>query len=47
MMQVGGAYIAEVTKLMECVESKEDALPQIVTSQHHINSTLLQTVKNF
>jgi len=32
---------------MECVESKEDPLIQIVgTHHHHTNSTLLQTVKN-
>jgi len=38
----------DVTKLTEYVESKEDPLIQIVrTHQHHTNSTLLQTVKNF
>jgi hypothetical protein len=43
-----GAHMAEVMKLMECVESKEDPLIQIVrTHQHHTNSTLLQKVKNF
>jgi hypothetical protein len=32
-------------KLMECVESKEDPLIQIVrTHQHYTNSTLIQTV---
>jgi hypothetical protein len=40
------AYIAEVVKFMEYVESKEDALIQIlVTHQQHTNSTLFQIVK--
>jgi hypothetical protein len=31
---------------MDCVESKEYQLIQIMTHEHHINSTLLQTFKN-
>jgi 3-deoxy-D-arabino-heptulosonate 7-phosphate (DAHP) synthase len=39
-MQRGGAYVAEVMKMMEHVESKEDSPKQIVTThQHHTNST--------
>jgi hypothetical protein len=42
------AYIATVMKLMEYVESNEDALIHIVRiHQHHTNSTLLQTVTQF
>jgi len=41
-METGGTYMAEVTKWMECVETKGDPLIQIVrTVQHHRNSTLL------
>jgi hypothetical protein len=48
LMQIEGAYIAEVVKLMECAESKGDPLIQIVrTHQHHTNLTLLQTVNDF
>jgi hypothetical protein len=48
MMQIEGANTAEFMKLMEQVESNEDPLIQIVrTHQHHTDSTLLQTVKNF
>jgi hypothetical protein len=48
LMQIEGFYIAEVMKLKEYVESKEDPLIQIVrTHQHHAKSTLLQTVKDF
>jgi hypothetical protein len=47
-MHVEGAHTAEVMKLIEYVESKEDPLIQIVrTHQRHTNSTLLRTVKNF
>jgi len=47
-MQIEGAYIAEVMKLMECVESKEDLLIRTVrTHKHHTYSTLLQTVNYF
>jgi hypothetical protein len=47
-MQIEGAYIAEVMKLMEYIESKEDPLIHIVIiCQHHINSTLLHTLNNF
>jgi len=44
MMQIEGAYVAEIVKLMEYVESKEHSLKQVVrTHQHHTNSTLLHT----
>jgi hypothetical protein len=47
-MQIEGAYISEVMKLVQCVESREDALIKIVrTHRHHTNSTLFQTVKYF
>jgi hypothetical protein len=46
-MQTEGAYIAEVTKLMEYVESKQDPLIEIVrTHNHNTNWTLLQAVRN-
>jgi hypothetical protein len=42
LMQTEGAYTAEVTKLKEYVESKEDSLIQVVrTHQPHTNSALL------
>jgi hypothetical protein len=45
-MQTEGAYIAEVMKFMEYVESK-DLLTQIVrTHQHNTNSTVLKTVRD-
>jgi hypothetical protein len=45
-MKTEGAYVAEVTRLMEYVESKEYPLIRIVrTHQHHTNSTPLQAVK--
>jgi hypothetical protein len=48
LMQIEGTYIAEITKVVECVESNEDTLIQVVrTHQHHRSSTLLGTVKNF
>jgi hypothetical protein len=38
VIQTEGAYIAEVMKLMEHVESKEDPLDQTVnTKRHHTN----------
>jgi hypothetical protein len=47
-MLIQGAYTADVRKLMECVESKEAPLIQMVrTHQHHTNSVLVETVKNF
>jgi hypothetical protein len=47
-VQIEGAYVTEMMKLMKYVESKEDLLIQIVrTHQHHTKSTLLQTVNNF
>jgi hypothetical protein len=47
-MQVEGAYIAETLNLVECVESKDDPLIQIVrTHQHNTNSALLQTANKF
>jgi len=42
LMQIEGTYIAEVTKLMECVERKEDLLR---THQRHTNSTLLKQLR--
>jgi hypothetical protein len=48
LMQVEGACIVEIVKLVDCVEYKEDPLTQIVrTHEHNTNSTLLQTVNNF
>jgi hypothetical protein len=47
-MQIEGACTAEVVKLMEYVERKEDPLIYIVrTHRHDTNQTLLQTIKNF
>jgi hypothetical protein len=47
-VQAERAYIAEVVKLMEYVESKEDPLTQIVRKhEHHINSTSLKIFRNF
>jgi hypothetical protein len=46
-MQVEGAYIAETVNLVEYVESKEDPLIQIVSTQHNTNSVLLQTASKF
>jgi hypothetical protein len=38
LMQIDGIYKAEVMKLRECVESKEDLLIDVVrTHQHHTN----------
>jgi hypothetical protein len=46
LMQVEGAYIAEILNLEEYVESKEDPLIQIVrTHQHNTNSALLTANK--
>ena len=43
-MQLEKAYAAEIIKLVEYVDSKEDPLIQTVrTHQHNINSALLQT----
>jgi hypothetical protein len=43
LMQIEGASIPEVMKLMEYVERKEDSLIRIVrTHQYHINSALLR-----
>jgi len=47
-MQIEGVNKAELMKLIKYVASKEDPLVKIDrTHQHHANSTLLQTVKNF
>jgi hypothetical protein len=44
-MWVEGANIAETVKLVECVETKEDPLIQIVrTHQRNTNATLFETV---
>jgi riboflavin synthase len=38
------AYVVQITKLMEYVDSKEDPLIQTVRTHHHnINSAMLQT----
>jgi hypothetical protein len=45
LMQTKGAYIVEVIKLMECVESKEG--PRYKQTNKQTNAALLQTVNNF
>ena len=41
------AYVVEITKLVECVNSKEDLLTQTVRMhQHNINSIMLQTARH-
>jgi hypothetical protein len=46
-MQLEAAHAVEITKLVECVERKEDPLTQVVrTHQHNINSTVLQTARH-
>ena len=45
-MQVQEAYKAEVTKLMEQVDSKEDPLKQTVRTCQHNTNTLLQTARS-
>jgi hypothetical protein len=48
LLQIEGAYIAEIKKRMEYEESRQAPLILAVrTGQHHTNSSLLQTVKNF
>jgi hypothetical protein len=48
LMQVEGAYMAETLNLVECIESKEDPLIQILrTHQHNTDSALLQTANKF
>ena len=45
-MQLEEAYAVEITKLVECIDSKEDALMQIGRMlQHNINSALLQSAR--
>ena len=45
-MQLEEGYAAEITKLVQYVERKEDPLIKIViTHEHNINSTLLQTAR--
>jgi hypothetical protein len=45
-MQLDEVYAAEITKLVEYVDRKEDPLIQTVMTHHHnINSTLLQTAR--
>ena len=44
-MQLEEAYAVEITKLVECVDSKEDALMQIGRMLQHINSALLQSAR--
>jgi hypothetical protein len=48
LMQVEGAYILEVMKLVKSIESKEDPLMEILrTYQINTNSILFQIIKNF
>jgi hypothetical protein len=45
-MQLEEAHVVEITKFVECVDSKKDLLIQIVrTCQHNVNSTMLQTAR--
>jgi hypothetical protein len=45
-MQLEEAYAIEITKLVECVDRKEDPLIQNVgTHQHNINSATLETAR--
>ena len=45
-MQLEAAHTAEITKLMEYVDRKEDPLIQVVrTHQHNTNSAVLQTAR--
>lgn len=46
-MQLEEAYIIEITKLMEYVDSNEDPLIQIVrTHQHNTNLAMVQTTRS-
>ena len=46
-MQLAEAYVTEITKLMEYVDSTEDPLTQIVrTHQHNNNSAMVQTARS-
>jgi hypothetical protein len=48
LMQVEGGYAAGVMELMECVESKDDPLIQIVRARlHDTDSVLSEIVTNF
>jgi len=44
-MQLEESYAAEITKLVECVERKEEQLIQIVRTHQHISSAVLQTAR--
>ena len=45
-MQLEEANAVEITKLVECVDSREDPLMQISRMyQHNINSAVLQTAR--
>ena len=46
-MQLAEAYVTEITKLMEYVDSTEDPLTQIVrTHQHNNNLAMVQTARS-
>jgi hypothetical protein len=48
LMQLEEAYTVKLTKLVECVDSKEDPPIQTVrTHKHNINSAVLQTARSF
>ena len=47
LMQLAEAYVTEITKLMEYIDSTEDPLTQIVrTHQHNNNSAMVQTARS-
>jgi hypothetical protein len=47
LMQFEEAYVTEIIKLMEYVDSTEDPLTQIVrTHQHNSNSAMVQTARS-
>ena len=46
LMQLEAAHAIEITKLVECVDRKEDPLIQVLrTHQHNTNSAVLQTAR--
>ena len=46
LMQLEAAHAAEITKLLDYVDRKEDPLIQVVrTHQHNTNSAVLQTAR--
>jgi hypothetical protein len=47
LIHLEGAYVLEIAKLVECVDSKANTLLQSVrTHQHETNSTVLQNARN-